>query len=635
MKRRLGLFIFACVVCAACNESKPFEVQPGVCEAFFTPACISENSYLGCMDGLKIEMLCPENTVCSNGKCETPCSESLQPYCEGNTVIQCKDGHLLRTNCTDGCSDGACNSTPAECEDTLKPYCEDDIRVSCESGNLHRTECKNGCVEGECSSDTAECEDTLKPYCENENRVTCASGKLQRTPCANGCENGECKNSGNDPVCGNNKIEDGENCDGRELGTLTCYDVEGTDSRATYTGKPECNSDCKTVSIGTCATTQCGNGKIQPEHGEICEVVDGVSKFLDTPTCDNYQSGKQWIAGGMPECSDDCKSYKRGTCRLAAQPMGSIQECQLVSLEPNVVDKTVTMHGRIIADAGTPDTMITGQMRCIQHDYVDTTMPYAYSQKIDASVIDCTDCGDDEYLLSATLDYSAMNAGVYDCIFVANAEGGMNSYYMCDTTMGYPIPLENGVPDEYQRYDFEIIKPVLDGTLLAQWEFKNYKKNDETETAAADDGVFASKSTIKLSTGEKIKMLSGAAGYPDAGASITGPSRTDQYDENAPYFQIITSATGYRNVRIQFKVAGSGSNEKLITLAYILGDIVTKAGEPIQFDDTNNYHQFPITELTGTDNLNTIEIRIYPNSIEGESNATVRIDDVYITGEAM
>ncbi|MBI3184144.1 MAG: VCBS repeat-containing protein [Myxococcales bacterium] len=70
-----------------------------------------------------------------------------------------------------------------------------------------------------------------------------------------------------DPACNDGKIDQGEDCDGSQLGGATCKSL-GFDS-----GSLACGSDCKLVTAG--CVRRCGNGSL--EVGEECDGALGVA----------------------------------------------------------------------------------------------------------------------------------------------------------------------------------------------------------------------------------------------------------------------------------------------------------------------------------------------------------------------
>ena len=122
-------------------------------------------------------------------------------------------------------------------------------------------------------------------------------------------------------VCGNGIIESGEQCDGTNLGGETCSSV---DPNANYVGGSLSCSNCKFVTTA-CLKTVCGNNKV--ETGEQCDgtalngksctsegFTGGTLKCtncnLDTSSCTKPVCGNSQCETGesCSSCSQDCGS---------------------------------------------------------------------------------------------------------------------------------------------------------------------------------------------------------------------------------------------------------------------------------------------------------------------------------------
>ena len=111
------------------------------------------------------------------------------------------------------------------------------------------------------------------------------------------------------PICGNKIVETGEACDYPTGVPATCSAYDSTKDWDP-SGKPSCSADCKTVLPGTCferMPPECGNRRI--DSGEICDGAAGVPK-----TCAEFDSTKNWEYGGRPACAANCKSIIPNTC---------------------------------------------------------------------------------------------------------------------------------------------------------------------------------------------------------------------------------------------------------------------------------------------------------------------------------
>lgn len=89
--------------------------------------------------------------------------------------------------------------------------------------------------------------------------------------------------------CGNGVIDDGEECDGNELGGMTCGDLEGF-----QVGDLSCSNDC-TFDTSQCIGELCGNGVIDDD-----EECDGTA--LGGMTCSDLGD----FSGGTLTCGDNC-----------------------------------------------------------------------------------------------------------------------------------------------------------------------------------------------------------------------------------------------------------------------------------------------------------------------------------------
>ena len=110
-----------------------------------------------------------------------------------------------------------------------------------------------------------------------------------------------------DPVCGNDVLEPGEQCDTNQFNGLTCKDiVSGTD------GLLSCNASCQIVTVG-CQKSEpvCGNGVL--EDGEQC---DGTN--LDNKTCTDVVSGSI----GQLSCSSQCQ-FNTSQCKVSHPVVGT------------------------------------------------------------------------------------------------------------------------------------------------------------------------------------------------------------------------------------------------------------------------------------------------------------------------
>jgi hypothetical protein len=126
--------------------------------------------------------------------------------------------------------------------------------------------------------------------------------------CAEGgdpfADGGASSQGGSTPVggapsdCGNGVIDEGEECDGEELGDTRCTDLD-------YAGGDlGCRSTCE-FDTADCLETLCGNDLI--DDGEECD-----NKNIGSATC--ISAG---FAGGTLECDTDACAVDTGGCSYA------------------------------------------------------------------------------------------------------------------------------------------------------------------------------------------------------------------------------------------------------------------------------------------------------------------------------
>jgi hypothetical protein len=108
-------------------------------------------------------------------------------------------------------------------------------------------------------------------------------------------------------VCGNNIKEEGEICDGTDLGGATC----GTLAPGLI-GTLACSADCLNYDTTMCYSPPgvCGNNV--KEDGEICDGTD-----LAGATCDTLMSGYV----GTLSCARDCLNYDTAMCYPSSYPL--------------------------------------------------------------------------------------------------------------------------------------------------------------------------------------------------------------------------------------------------------------------------------------------------------------------------
>jgi hypothetical protein len=170
-----------------------------------------------------------------------------------------------------------------------------------ETGNCYNDDpCGNGAIDNNEACDGG-----------NFGGRTCADygydgGELGCSDACDAIDTSGCYN--NDP-CGNGAIDNGETCDGGNVGGRTCTDL-GYDG-----GDLGCADSCNAYDTSNCyndePTDECGNGTVDP--GEECDGND-----LHGKVCGDYGH-----AGGTLKCNPDC-SYDFSDCNSCGD--GRIQQ---------------------------------------------------------------------------------------------------------------------------------------------------------------------------------------------------------------------------------------------------------------------------------------------------------------------
>jgi hypothetical protein len=197
------------------------------------------------------------------------------------------------------------------CESLSNDQMTGTLRCNTDCNNYDESLCYQPTPSGVCGNDKRE----YGEVCDGLDLggATCASlfgyqatGTLS---CRSDCKTYDDSMCSNNPtpsgICGNNKKEGTEACDGTDLGGATCASLYNNQA----TGVLRCNPDCKNYDESMCLYNPnyggiCGNNK--KESTEVCDGVD-----LDGATCASlfgYQST------GTLSCRSDCKSYDTGMC---------------------------------------------------------------------------------------------------------------------------------------------------------------------------------------------------------------------------------------------------------------------------------------------------------------------------------
>jgi hypothetical protein len=176
--------------------------------------------------------------------------------------------------------------------------------------------------------------------------------------------------------CGNGLLDDGEACDGDQLGDATC------DSEGFFAGTISCTDDCQ---LDTSECTNCGND--EQEDDEECDGGD-----LDGNDCTDIGGG---FIGGTLACANDCTFDTIGcvNAECGDNEVNGNEECEVGML---------------------------GGETCVTQDFVSGT-PGCTNCQYDTST--CVSCGDDEITGDDVCD--GTDLGAADCTTVpGNFTGG-------------------------------------------------------------------------------------------------------------------------------------------------------------------------------------------------------------------
>lgn len=146
------------------------------------------------------------------------------------------------------------------------------------------------------------CEGACTPDCSGRE---CGVDPVCGTPCGDCADGttcnatGQCIGDAPDPICGNGIREDGELCDGTDVGAVACADF-GYDA-----GDLACAPTCQGYAFAACTgggDATCGNDL--RETGEVCDGID-----LRGQTCADFGFDRGALA-----CSADCDGFTLTGC---------------------------------------------------------------------------------------------------------------------------------------------------------------------------------------------------------------------------------------------------------------------------------------------------------------------------------
>lgn len=250
-----------------------------------------------------------------------------------------------------GCST-SCRLTVGTCVEDL-PRCGNRIKDSgevCDKGDETPIACSEfdktkDWKEGGAAKCSDDCESIEQGTCEEvETEAVCGDGiwsvpseacdKAAETPCllfdpskkwkdggvahcSDDCKTlsiGTCVEA--EAECGDGYKNGAEVCDTvGDTSTKACSDLDST--KMWQDGSvATCKDDCSGYSMDTCVEELCGNGS--KDEGEVCDPNDegtADEPGSATQTCQEFDSTKNWQAGGSAKCKADCLGYEQNTCK--------------------------------------------------------------------------------------------------------------------------------------------------------------------------------------------------------------------------------------------------------------------------------------------------------------------------------
>ena len=142
--------------------------------------------------------------------------------------------------------------------------------------------------------------------------------------------------------CGSGQIDDGEVCDGEDLGGASCEDL------GYGAGELACESNCLAFDTSGCgASDTCGSGQI--DDGEVC---DGQN--LGGASCEDFG-----FTGGDLECLEDCSGFDTAACTTPSRFSSQWVQWSVPNLTDEPQDESSRSFDRINYQASSYRTWYT------------------------------------------------------------------------------------------------------------------------------------------------------------------------------------------------------------------------------------------------------------------------------------
>ncbi len=373
---------------------------------FFIPCLTILVIFSSCDSKTTVVDACGDHFVDPGEECDGPVGDvtcaSLGHYNLSGTPVCLANCTLDVSSCGGRCGDGNTDSSDAEDCDGADLNGNSCQTLGASGGNLAckadctfdtsgcLNVCGNGVLEGEeaCDDTDPDPGDGCSDNCTVETGWECDSASP--SVCT--------------PICGDGMIVGDEQCDGANLDDSTCT------SLGFYDGTLACESLTCRFDTDSCEQAgRCGDGELQPEHGEVC---DGQN-LNDTDCAD------RGFHGGTLACADDCQSYDEtgclGRCGDNIAQTGDGELCDGQDLAGNTCESQ-GYHGGALACIATCDgfnlTSCIAVGRC-----GDGLLQQAFGEVCDSSNLNAQTC-------QSQGQYAGTLACGSDCLFDLSGCGG-------------------------------------------------------------------------------------------------------------------------------------------------------------------------------------------------------------------
>jgi cysteine-rich repeat protein len=297
----------------------PMACGAGVCNAA-RPACGScgdgaRDPGEECDDANLNDWDACSNLCRLNGACDPL---TFAATCDGDTLVTCLLGTLVRTRC-----DGACNTAAGRCG-----ACGDgvvDPGEACDDGNHNDWDaCRADCTDGPL------CDPLAYPRCEGNTLVLCASGLQQPRNCgAAVCD----PVAGRCGACGDGVRDPGEECDVGD-GCLPDCTLRQCDEDADCDDGDACTGDrcgldgrCAATHIAGCCETS-RDCPVDDCHGAICSSLGFCVAIPDYGDCPELCEQTKVCDGQCLGDGDPAHGCGAAGCEPCAPPAGGAATCE-------------------------------------------------------------------------------------------------------------------------------------------------------------------------------------------------------------------------------------------------------------------------------------------------------------------